>query len=432
MILFFLAACPEPGPTNGETPNVGSDLPEHIPGDIDEDPTNIPGDTDTAEPIDTSPDTDTDTGAEDGHSYSEADFLFGVDMVHTVDLTISDAGIKSLKRDYKTYVEAAVVIDGEAVDSVGVRLKGSGSYQTLDGKAAFKIDFNRFVDDQEFHGLPKMTLNNMTHDDAQVHELLSYKVFDMAGLPHNRVGYAWVTVNGEDYGLYSHVEMPCKGWMERNFDTRDGREYEGGYPRYPESYDHADFKASEAGNFDLEIGEDVANADVIAAADEVGAGGDDWDTRVDEVIDLDEYAAFQIGEAWVGQWDGYAFASASNNYRIFVDAEGDGRIRFLPSGFDWTFYDYGNWGRSGSPVGRKCAQSTECAARLAAAAADFADKVDEDELEALHQEAWALIEPYVEADPRKVTNYNTIKRNQASVTSWIDGRSAEILELYTE
>ena len=44
-----------------------------------------------------------------------------------------------------------------------MRLKGSGSFRTLDGKAAF-LNFDHHVEGQLLNGLEKLALNNMVHD----------------------------------------------------------------------------------------------------------------------------------------------------------------------------------------------------------------------------------------------------------------------------
>lgn len=151
---------------------------------------------------------DTGEGGDTGEPPDDYDFLFGLDRVHTIDITLSDGSKRALARAPKEYVEGGATIDGETFGRVGVRLKGSGAFYDLSGKAAFKIDLNRFDPDQSFHGKGKLTLNNMTHDETQVHEVVAYAAFAAAGLPAARVGYAWVTVNGatcqRDEGCRAH------------------------------------------------------------------------------------------------------------------------------------------------------------------------------------------------------------------------------------
>jgi len=61
--------------------------------------------------------------------------------------------------------DLTVTIGGEVTQlvDIGVRLKGSGSFRTLDGKAAF-LNFDHHVEGQLLNGLEKLALNNMVHD----------------------------------------------------------------------------------------------------------------------------------------------------------------------------------------------------------------------------------------------------------------------------
>lgn len=411
MVLLIAAACV--GQLNLDSGN-GSGVPGH---DSGVEP--IPGDT-SEEPEDTG-----DTGEEpDGY-----DFLFGLDKVHTIDIVLSDEAKRALRNAPKEYVDGAVVVDGEAFEHVGVRLKGSGSFADLSGKAAFKIDFNRFDADQSFHGKGKLTLNNMTHDETQVHEVVAYAAFAAAGLPAARVGYAWVTVNEEDYGLYSNVETADRDYLERNFGNRDGNLYEGGYPYYPDSWDHADFTSGEVDHFQLESGTDVEWDDLEAVVQAMKAA--DMEPALGELVDLDQYARFQIMESWTGQWDGYAFAS--NNFRVFVDHGATGKLYMVPTGLDYCFTSYGGsrMMRASSPLGAECQGDDACKAHFDAVIEDTMAKVEAANLDALMLEAEELTRPYVEDDPR---NYIDEKRaldvSLGNMHEWIATQSEKVGKWY--
>lgn len=402
-------------------PGGGSGNPGGSPDDtgIDE----LPGDTagDSGEPADSG-----DTG-EPADAY---DGLFSLDKVHTIDITLSQDAMHDLRLTPKEYVKASVVVDGEPFDDVGVRLKGSGSFQDLSGKAAFKIDFNRYDPEQSYHGKGKLTLNNMTHDENQLHEVVAYAAFAAAGLPYSRVGYAWVTVNGEDYGLYSNVETADRDYLERNFGQRDGNLYEGGYPYYPDSWDHADFSTAEVDHFELESGTDVADADLEAVVTAMASPAETMDADLGAVVDLDQYARFQILESWTGQWDGYAFAS--NNFRVYVDHGGDEKLRMVPTGLDFCFTEYGGrMFRATSPLGVACQRNPTCNARFSAVLADTLAAVDAADLEGLMDQAAALTRPYVEADPRNVIDEANLDASIETMRTWVRTRSGKVTNWYT-
>jgi len=82
-----------------------------------------------------------------------------------------------------------------------VRLKGSGSFRTLDEKAAFLLNFDHPVDGQLLDGLEKLALNNMVHATSMEREVLGYELFRAGGVPAPRAAHAVVTVNGAPYGF---------------------------------------------------------------------------------------------------------------------------------------------------------------------------------------------------------------------------------------
>lgn len=377
----------------------------------------IPGDT-SPEPEDTGEEPD------DGDHGG----LYNPDEVHEFAIELDDAAIAALSADPKDYVQGTVTVDGDRYESVGVRLKGSGSFQDLSGKAAFKLDFNEYLPDQKLHGKGKITLNNMLHDSTQVHEVVAYAAFAAAGLPHARVGYAWVTVNGSPYGLYSNVETPDRDYLERNFGHREGNLYEGGYPYYPDSWDHADFTSAEIDHFELEVGTDVERADLHAVLAALSAT--ELEPALSEVVDIDAYARFQIMEAWTGQWDGYAFAS--NNFRVYFDHGGTGKMLMVPTGLDYCFTSYGGrLARATSPLGAKCQADPACADHFGAVVEETLASVDAASLVTLMRETSDFIEPWVEQDPRNyVDPGRTLDAELDTMESWIDTRSNDVERWY--
>ncbi len=347
--------------------------------------------------------------------------------MHEIKIELSEDAMRLLRRTPKEYVEGNVVVDGERFDQVGVRLKGSGSFQDLNGKAAFKVDFNYYLPEQSYHGKGKITLNNMLHDETQVHEVVAYEVFRAAGHPAARVGYAWVSVNDEVYGLYSNVETPDRDYLDNNFGNRDGNLYEGGYPYYPDSWDHADFTTGETRHFELESGTEVDWADLQAVTDALNSGN--VEPNLSAVVDIDRYASFQIAEAWAGQWDGYAFAS--NNYRVFVDHGGTGLLYMVPTGLDYCFTDYGGaLSNARSPLGRVCQADAACNAHFAAVLEGTLADIDGGGLEALMDEAYALVRPYIEEDPRAYVTVGNTDRSVEAMRTWIQTRSSKVQRWY--
>ena len=125
-----------------------------------------------------------------------------------------------VKRPY-SYVEADVVIDGVKLDRVGIRKKGFlGSQSSSRPSLKIKLDFTD--KDLEIDGLNVLTLNNNSQDPGILNQYLGYRAFRNADVPASRCSLVHVTVNGENLGIYSHVESIKKPMLEREFGDDSG------------------------------------------------------------------------------------------------------------------------------------------------------------------------------------------------------------------
>ncbi|MBK8181056.1 MAG: CotH kinase family protein [Planctomycetes bacterium] len=182
-------------------------------------------DTDTADGIESVPGT-----GGSGYDGTESADLYTLDRVISLDITLPDASVRALNADPYTYVEASITIDGETLDQVGIRIGGKyGSYRALSGKSGFKIDIDRYDNTQKWRGLERLVVKNMVQDYSFMHEYIAFQVYEAMGVPAPRVGYLWVTVNGEDYGLYSNVEALDDRFLARHFAEPTGNLYDGDY-----------------------------------------------------------------------------------------------------------------------------------------------------------------------------------------------------------
>jgi spore coat protein CotH len=345
---------------------------------------------------------------------------FDLSVVHRADLTLSQDAIISLGNDPYTYVEAGLTFDGEALETVGVRIKGRlGSYRDLSGKPALKIDLNRYHD-QELDGLERLNFNNMVQDGAMTHEIVAYALFNAVGVVAPRVGYVWVTINGSDYGLYSHVEVYDDTWLSRSYDDPTGNLYDGDYFLYDNgSYTFIDFDGSTEHLFALDEGEDVNREDLLGITRALDGAGPDVYTDLSEVVDMDQFLLMWATETWLGHYDGYAFND--NNYRVYFDPS-DGRARFHPWDPDWAFYSSTPITSPSGELAYACWRSTPCKARFIEAVDEVSEIAKTAGLQELLGEASALIQPYVTADPRREYSAASVSSSQGTQMSWINNR----------
>ena len=128
------------------------------------------------------------------------------------------------------FVRAQITFDGEKLTDVGLRMKGNSSYSSAEKTlhVPLKLDFNRFVPGQHFHGLTSLNLHNNAFDKSQMREHLAYAIFREAGLPASRTAYAkvFLTIPGKydhkEIGLYSIVEEVDKEFLKSRFPSTKG------------------------------------------------------------------------------------------------------------------------------------------------------------------------------------------------------------------
>lgn len=374
-----------------------------------------------APPADTGADTATES-IDDAPDPSA--WLFGTDQVVQVEIALDATAVDALAVDPYEWVEGDITIEGERVETVGIRLKGRiGSFRDLSGKAAFRVDFNRYVEGRRWNGLEGMTLNNMVNDYAQLHEITAYPFYEHMGVPAPRVGYAWVRVNGEDYGLYANIETPDDRWLDRVYEDPSGNLYEATYFWFGgSSYILVDFDFDTYTGFDLDEGEDVGREDILAVVEAIQStkGTEAYYDTVGEVFDWDHYFRHWATEIWVGQWDGYDYNS--NNYKIYFNPE-TGLGELLPWGHDWCFTDWATWTSPATVIGTSCLDHDTCRAAFLEVLGDVLDQAEDWPWRERIDEAAALIDPYVQADPRKELSYSYILSYQEDLRSWVEDRS---------
>ena len=248
-----------------------------------------------------------------GQTRTLADILVGADC------------LDSPADDIFTWFEATVTVDGETHTQVGVRKKGFlGSLSKV--KPSLKVRFDKFVDGQVLGGaMKRLTLNNAQQDPSLINTCMAYRIFAAAGLPTPRCNFATVAVNGENLGLYAHVESMKTAFLERNFSDPSGNFYEGTV---------SDFRPKWRGTLQKKTNEteaDWADIDAVVAAlqDPSPAGLE----ALADIIDIDRFLTFWAVEVLIGHWDGYA----GNRNNFYVYRELDAPFVFIPWGADQVF-----------------------------------------------------------------------------------------------
>ncbi|MGC4089362.1 MAG: CotH kinase family protein [Polyangiaceae bacterium] len=349
-----------------------------------------------------------------------SDELFAPERLPRFDLELPpeslaalNAVVNGLDPKAEDYVSGTLRYGDETIANIGVRFKGEASFRKLDKKSAFKLKFDEFVAKQSFHGLRRLTLNNMVEDPSFLAERLAYEVFRAAGLPAPRCNNATVYVNGEFFGVYANVEAEDKTFLSRWFASNDGNLYEEG---------GVDFTPGAETSFDLETNEALDDrSGLVALIDAVQAAQpSDLVQTLDAKLDVARFLRFSAAEAAVNQWDMYAYTVFyPNNFRIYEDPD-TARFVFLPWGMDMSMKPFRDTGRAHIPVFgvaqldnrangkvtagllfRKCLDSAECKAAYAAQVSELAQIYEQSRLGERAASYYEQIKEQVYLDTRK-------------------------------
>lgn len=155
--------------------------------------------------------------------------LFDTDRVHTIDIVMDDWDSFIDTAESEEYSMCAVVIDGEAYKNVAIRGKGNTSLSTVASmdseRYSFKIEFDHYDSNKSYYGLDKLSLNNIIQDNTYMKDYLTYRMMNEFGVTAPLCSFAYITVNGEDWGLYLAVEGVEDGFLQRNYGSGHGELY---------------------------------------------------------------------------------------------------------------------------------------------------------------------------------------------------------------
>lgn len=163
------------------------------------------------------------------HTMGYENRLFDNTKVHTVDIVMDDWEDFITDAASEEYYAASVVIDGESYKNVGIRAKGNTSLSTVSSldseRYSFKIEFDHYDSSKSYHGLDKLSLNNLIQDSTMMKDYLAYTMMKEFGVNSSLCSYVYITVNGEDWGLYLAVEGVEESFLERNYGSDYGKLY---------------------------------------------------------------------------------------------------------------------------------------------------------------------------------------------------------------
>lgn len=379
--------------------------------------------------------------------------LFDDSRVHTIDIQMEDWDGFLEKATEETYSPCTVVIDGESFERVGIRAKGNNSLRLTEkyglSRYSLKLEFDQYADGNSYYGLDKFSLDASFQDNSYLKSYLTYGMMRFMEVPSPLCSYVWVTVNGEDWGLFLAVEEPEEAFCRRNFGTDFGQLYKPDYrslndenadvalkyiDENPESYDNifrnAKFKPSE---------EDKQR--LIDALQILSTG-----KNLETAIDVDEVLRYFTVQVFVVNLDSY-LGKTGHNYFLY---EEDGILQMLPWDYNLAFGTYSlgmpdpindaelyinypiNTPASGEvmlnrPLYHNLMKNNEYFAQYHAYFDTFIrDYFESGLFEKTVAETAAMIAPYVQKDPTAFCSYEDFKQGVRTIYHFCSLRAESV------
>jgi hypothetical protein len=341
-------------------------------------------------------------GSSPPDSLDPSDLLFQPYVMHQIDVRVPRSQYDAI--DDRIQVPCEFTIDGIYYPKVGINSTGEASYDTMNGKPRFVFNLDAYDSANRFRGVDNIELHNgRVVDETRGRDWVGYRLFGQMGSPSSRVGFAHVTINDDNYGLYVMVEDPDGSFVAANFPASadTGMIFEG---------EPSDFGNGNPESFDYEVGPlppPAGGVASIVAVDDIvaGASSDKNLASLWRYMDEDETLGYIAEEAMANSSDGYR---APHNWRFYVDGV-DNMIHMVPSGIEISWQQAPElWGGGGNLIGF-CMDNPGCKRDYAQRVLDLAALMDDDGTadRFMDVENWLL--PWIDADPRKFATLATTK-----------------------
>ncbi len=155
--------------------------------------------------------------------------LFNTSKVHSINIAMDDWDEFIEDCASEEYYDCDIEIDGEAYSNVAIRGKGNTSLTQVasygNDRYSFKIEFDHYDSGSTYYGLDKLCLNNIIQDNTYMKDYLVYQMMGSMGVASPLCSYVYITVNGEDWGLYLAVEGAEDSFLQRNYGSSHGELY---------------------------------------------------------------------------------------------------------------------------------------------------------------------------------------------------------------
>jgi spore coat protein CotH len=261
-----------------------------------------------------------------------ADPIFEQSVLHETRIVMDPADWTALRQNYLTnqYYAANISLDGEVVLQVGIRSRGSGSRSET--KPGLKVDFNKYIKTQEFHGYKTLVIDNLTQDPALMREKLAYAVFEAMGIPAPQIAHTRLTVNDEYWGVYTLVEPVSKPFLKSRIGQESGNLFDYTYNfAWDFSYRGPEATAYVPLPFEPQTNEDKLDASglvtFLRVVNELPEAT--FSRDIAAYLDVERFLSYLAVENALAEYDGFVGDFGVNNFYLYQYGK-ETRFTFIP------------------------------------------------------------------------------------------------------
>ena len=218
-----------------------------------------------------------------------------------------------------TYFSGKVTVNGTAISNVGLKKNGLFGLGT-DLQPSLLINFEKYTTGQEYSGLKRMVLNRVGEDPSAISQCLSYYLYRKAGLIAPRCNFARISVNGENLGIYSHVDEISNRFLTSQEATKNGTLWKGTFSDFREGWTQT---FEPLGQTNSSTGSDKINALTELLASNPTNLLNDLATH----LDVSNFITLWAMESLIWQWDGY---TGNRNHFFLFESKDSKRLMILP------------------------------------------------------------------------------------------------------
>lgn len=272
------------------------------------------------------------------------DRLFDNSYVHQIDIQIPEKSWEDLLENAlaEEYHRANILVDGELFKDIGIRTKGNNSLRLTEryghDRFSLKIEMDHYGFNH-YYGLDKFSLDASFQDNSYLKTYLAYDMMRFMGVPSSLTSYVWVTVNGQDWGLFIAVEEPEEAFARRNFGKDHGQLYKPGYRSLKDEnadvalrYTDDDFDSYDGIFRKAKFKTTPEDKRRVIEAIKTLASGENLETA----IDVDTVLRYFVPQVFVVNLDSY-LGPTGHNYFLY---EKDGILTMLPWDYNLAFGTY--------------------------------------------------------------------------------------------